>query len=161
MLEKVRQYKEFVFIFLFIFILNSLINFSPGDDEYFKNISKTMSLYDFIYMRYTIWSGRVFADSILYLIMDENIWIWRILNSIIIFMLPIAIVRIFSMKISFKYFLIAFCSICCISFNVISSGFLWVTGSINYSWPILLGILSSIIYTDILFNKTHKLKRKY
>lgn len=71
MREKVNMpFLIFVYIILYLAHLKiSLVNGS--DDTWFADASKHTGYIEWISMRYITWSGRLFPDTILYVLLDE------------------------------------------------------------------------------------------
>lgn len=151
--------------FLLFFIINLLIltksNYiDGGDDLFFYESSLKYSIKDFLIHRYNNWSGRVIPDFLALLFNNQLKNIWTIVNSIMMTLLGILF---------YQYFLILNPKInqlkrkiiapsVCLSFlfinrSIISPSFIWLTGSINYLWPIVLFLIIFYPYFFYIINK--------
>lgn len=140
------------------------VTITSGDDEWFSAILDNNfngSLLAYLKERYTGWTGRIVIESIMVPMFAYNLWIWRILNTIMSVILAVGIYKLIpntyikQLTIS-KKLLIK--SIICISIfslpnEVFSSAISWITGSYNYLWPMACGILSILPFKYALFNE--------
>lgn len=143
---EIMKYAILFFILYFIHFVVDLV----GDDLWFSDVSSRYSLLDYIITRYQGWTGRIFPEFLLYTILDQFVWLWRILNPLMIMLLAYGLVRIVKSKVEFKDVLIAFITLGFFSVSILSNGFFWITGTFNYSWPIALGLISMIPYADMV-----------
>jgi hypothetical protein len=137
--------------YIVILVGHLLIVPFQGDDTYYATVSDHYSLHEWLTSRYLTWSGRLFPDAMSYILLDEKVWLWRILNSLIILLLSYSIVRIIKKEITLKDILIAVITLGYIHQGVLSSGFFWITGSLNYLWPIAFGLFAMIPFSDRIF----------
>lgn len=131
----------------------------PGDDLFYKTASQKYSILEWIKIRYLEWSGRLIPDILSYYILDGKVWVWRILNPLIILLLAFSVVRIIKEKVSIKDVLLVIFAFGYIHQGVLSSGFFWITGSLNYLWPITFGLFAMIPLADKVFRDKKKLDR--
>jgi hypothetical protein len=82
--DKTNGYYPFMIFGLIFFIAQCFIVLYPGDDTYFVDaVSKSKSLVDFVAVRYKIWSGRLAPEFAIGLFSLMNLWIWRMVNTIV------------------------------------------------------------------------------
>lgn len=137
---------------------------TPGDDEWFSAILNDAfngNLMDYLYHRYTSWTGRIVIESIMVPMFGYNLWIWRILNTIMTVILAFGIYKLIPYKYvdkitASKRLLIK--SVICISiFTIHKDVFLtaisWITGSFNYLWPVSCALLVILPFKNALFNE--------
>ncbi|MBP3040653.1 hypothetical protein J9303_14270 [Bacillaceae bacterium Marseille-Q3522] len=153
MSHKKKSVISFSLLFLLIYLIHFFIVKVPGDDTWFSDISKQFTLMEYIKERYLGWSGRIFPEAMLYTLLNHRIWLWRILNSFFFIILAFSMVRIVKKEVRFFEVVIALVTLGYFSQAVLSSGFFWITGTINYLWPIALGFAGMIPYADWLFRK--------
>ena len=123
-----------------VFLYQLRFNFIEGsDDSWFALIKDKYSLADYLSLRYNTWSSRIFPETMLYYIFHIPINLWRMLNTSFIFLLATSIVRIFKGEIKIYNVVVVIILFGYSSFDVINSGFFWMTGSVNYLWPLALG----------------------
>lgn len=155
--SKYFNYYIYGLLFLICFLVMVGQNLRPydGDDMYhMKVVEKFGSAYNFMIQQYNEWNSRYFTSIIMAYVMDKNIWLWRILNSIVLFGLLYYIINIIKtiykpLKIEFLILVLMVLS----TFGLFSSGIhtqsvTWVTGSFNYLWP----ASALICYFYFLFN---------
>lgn len=154
----------YLILALMMFWIFTKVTITSGDDEWFSAIldkSFNGSLLAYLKERYTGWTGRIVIESIMVPMFAYNIWIWRILNTIMTIILALGIYKLIPDKYikqlsSSKKLLIK--SIICISIfslpdDVFSSAISWITGSYNYLWTMACGILSILPFKYALFNE--------
>ncbi|MCM3763508.1 DUF6056 family protein [Neobacillus niacini] len=141
----------FPLLYFFVYLYHLVVTKYQGDDIIFSKVSNDMTITQWLYTRYMEWSSRIFSDAMVYFILGERVWLWRIINPLLLIFLAIAIVRIWKRNFSFLEVLVALMLIGFFAQNVLSSGIFWITGSINYLWPIAFGMLAMIPYADKVF----------
>lgn len=90
------------------------------------------------------WTGRILLEFVMYLLLDSNIIIWKIINSFMMLLLSLGIYEFVAIdgNKNKKYFMIAaMISIFLLPINVFSTSITWITGSFNYLWPMALGMI--------------------
>lgn len=153
---KVVKSKWFFFVFLFIFllVLHSFMNFSNDDINFFSNQLDVMSWFDFIKMRYQIWTSRLLIEGLL-VYLSRTVFLWRIINSFVICLLVFSIDRlIFSER---KVSNLIFISLICFIYpywNMKEAGFCATT--LNYLWPLTFLVFSFIPLRDLWERKELK-----
>ena len=147
-----------------ILLVFSKSTITPGDDEWFSAILNDAfngNLMDYLHHRYINWTGRIIIESIMVPMFGYNLWVWRILNTIMTIILALGIYKLIPYKYvdkitATKRLLIK--SVICISiFTIHKDVFLtaisWITGSFNYLWPVACAILVMLPFKNALFNE--------
>ncbi len=148
--EKLFLSLKLVFIFFVIYLYHFIVKEFPGDDTYFKEMSNQYTLFDYLDFRYHQWTGRMTAEAALYIFLDGKVWLWRILNPLFIMLLAFTLCRLIKEKVTFNLFFMILFVIGYFSQSILSSGVLWITGSMVYLWPITLGLVSMIPFSDFV-----------
>lgn len=142
---------------------------TPGDDEWFSAILNDAfdgNLMDYLQHRYTSWTGRIVIESIMVPMFGCNLWLWRVLNTMMTVVLAFGIYRLIPYKYvdemtEGKRLLIK--SIICISiFTIQKDVFLtaisWITGSFNYLWPVSCALIVMLPFKNALFKENFNKK---
>jgi hypothetical protein len=128
-----------------------------GDDHWFQQVTPQYTFWSYVKWRYLGWSGRISVESILYFIFKDSGSTWKLINPLIITIFAYSISRIAIGNKMCKNNRIINYYICIgwlfISNAVIESSILWITGSINYIWPMTAGLLAIIPFRDALMKK--------
>ncbi|MGX7418983.1 DUF6056 family protein [Carnobacterium gallinarum] len=149
------QYFAWLIVFSLVVLYHFRFQMSPGsDDEWFANFHKQASFLTYLNSRFNVWSARIVPDAILFYIFLVPLTVWRILNSFFLVLLCRSIVRLFSPKASILSTLSVMCIIGFVSSSVINEGFFWITGSINYLWPLAMGIYVLVPLADYFYRET-------
>ena len=152
-------------IFILCFFIMAGQNFrleAGNDDLYHKQVvEKFGSAFNFMISQYENWNSRYFTSLVMAFVMDKNIWLWRILNTVmlcLLFIYSAKIVQCIYKLNSQKFYIIlfGFFSI----FALLPSGIWywsvnWVTGSFNYLWPAASLVISLYYLFNTLLNKQH------
>lgn len=155
--SKYFNYYIYGLLFLICFLVMAGQNFRlyDGDDvNHMGAVKRFGSAYEFMKAQYNNTNGRYFTSIIMVYVMDKNIWLWRILNSIVLFGLlyyVINIIKIIYKPVKIEFLIIALMVLS--TYGLFSSGIhtqsvTWVTGSFNYLWP----TSALICYFYFLFN---------
>ena len=87
----------YLILALMMFWIFTKVTITSGDDEWFSAIldkSFNGSLLAYLKERYTGWTGRIVIESIMVPMFAYNIWIWRILNTIMTIILALGIYKL-------------------------------------------------------------------
>lgn len=148
-----------VLILCFFIMLGQNLRTEPHDDIVHSNAVKQFgNAFNFMISQYENVNGRYFTSLVMAFVMDKNIWLWRVLNSIVLFGLIYYIYKLFSSIYNKKdkVFRIAFFGIFA-TFALLSSGIwtqsiTWVTGSFNYLWTTTALVILLYYILNYIFN---------
>lgn len=169
-LKTKRKHLPLVLFSIFFLLANCFVIPYEGDDTYFLETAKqSSSLLSYLQMRFMTWTGRLTSELLIGFFSLLNLWIWRIVNTIIgtyfVYLLGQILQKIYvhtsKARSDSKAFL--FNSFVCVSFFIIpisvtTRACSWYTGSFYYLWPTLCCLLALFPYLKALF--TEKLTRK-
>lgn len=141
----------YLILYIFLYLYHLVITLYPGDDIKYSQLSNSYTLLDWLSYRYFNWSGRMFPDALAYLLLDNEVWLWRLLNPLVLIILSYSIIRLIKKNVSFKDVIVAFLLVGFFAQNVLSSGVFWITGSLNYLWPITFAVIAMIPFADRVF----------
>ncbi|WP_086313922.1 hypothetical protein A5821_001471 [Enterococcus sp. 7F3_DIV0205] len=156
-MQKVIKSNKGYYLFyvgLFILALLYLLNFNVdmgSDDGWFMKVSREHTFWGFLQWRYDNWSARLFPEAMLYLIFLVPLFVHHVISASAWLLYSYSLVRLIVGTVSRKNFLVAFLSLGLINIWVMKDSIFWITGSINYLWPLALGLFSMIPYADNFF----------
>ena len=143
------------------------INYSDGDDAIFDDMVHSMPYFEYIKTRYLTWTGRIGAESLVYLLFSIGIWFWRFTNAIMVAALPMLILLIIKQlrpvgtaaeKESLWQALRLPLMICAgyLLMDIITCGHaaVWVNGSVFYTWSFVLALLCIFLHLKFLNSGT-------
>lgn len=142
------------YVGLFVLAVLYLTNFNvdmSSDDGWFMKISKDYSFLGFLQWRYNNWSARLFPEAVLYLIFFVPLFVHHLISACAWLLYSFSLVRIVVGTVSRKNFLVAFLSLGFLNILVMKDSIFWITGAINYLWPLGLGLFAMIPYADSFF----------
>lgn len=154
----------FIILFLGMLVLDSQVVLSTqNDDAYFTRLTREMSFSEFITFRYARWTGRLFTETAHYLIFSIPLIYWKILNATFVVLQAFGGAALlwgwrFWQRLD-RSDLIALWFLCMsigwIDYAILSTAVFWVTGSLDYLWPMAMCLLAlvpfaaRVVHTDI------------
>lgn len=158
-LNKILSMAPFFILLISMIILHRFEKMQPGDDYWFQQIPPKYTFFKYVEWRYFDWSGRVSVESVLYFIFKDSGELWKIINPIVITIFAYAISRIVLGRKEYqdRKNILLNSYICVgwlfISMAVLKASIFWMTGSINYLWPVTAGLLAIIPFRDALIKE--------
>lgn len=148
--------RAYLLFFLIILIIHHFFNFMNDDITFFSKALDNSSLFTFISGRYNTWSSRIIIESFL-VIISRNIYVWRILNSLVIVLLVYSIEELFCYKknniniimVMLLFFIYPY-------YQMAEAGFAATT--LNYLWPLTFLLYSFVPLKKIYINKEYNKK---
>ena len=145
-----KKYKLYFITFIVLVLIHLLIKTNTNDDIWFKNIiSNINDLPNYLLSRYNGWTSRLIIESILIILLKLPKIIWCLLNSFMIVLLIYSMGKLFS-KNKILFLLIGIYSF----IDMSSAG--WYATTLNYLWPLSLGLYSLIPIKNHLNNHKDK-----
>jgi len=142
--------------FVILILLNACVPFIPGDDFLYHfrfdfaapadrlKIDGISDLMHSIKHHYLVYNNRIFPHAILQTVLLLGKPMFNIINAACFLMLPYAVLSISQIKPKlnnyWKLFFLIFCFIWSFHFDLGMSYF-WTTGSVNYTWMLILQLL--------------------
>lgn len=153
----------FIFLLCFFIMIGQDYRLYPGNDDvfYIKAVKECGSALQFMIWEYERWNCRYFTYFAVGLVMGKNIWLWRILNTFVLFVMVVYTSGIFKSLYHFgikKNVVIlfgVFASFALLSSGVLTQGVTWVTGSFNYLWPASALVVSFYYLFNVYINKAN------
>ena len=121
-------------VFALFYALIRKVELNPGDDFVYQNIVNDRSFFEWLNELYQMWSGRVVLTGLLVHALNLPIFIWRLMNSLMFTLLVRFTSKLSSRSLYFKA--LVFALMILMPEAVLSSGAFWITGSLNYLWPV-------------------------
>ncbi|MDO4975329.1 MAG: DUF6056 family protein, partial [Alphaproteobacteria bacterium] len=149
-ISKSEYFPFIVFAFLLLFF-HACIRVGWADDEWFLNIANNENIFNFVMSRYYNWTSRAIIEFVLISIVRFP-FVWRILNAAITVLGAVSISKIFSYKNTKNINWIICALIFCTPMNLYNSAG-WIATTLNYSWPLFLGLFSILPIKKIIYNE--------
>jgi hypothetical protein len=119
------------------------------DDVFFSHALDDKGFREYLLFRYERWSGRLPIEAVLVLIINHMV-LWKVLNSLMLLLLCFSVGRLgFGQgtgPIAATGF--AYCLLLLMPSSVLWDSAWWVTGSINYLWPVALACYGALQFFD-------------
>lgn len=114
-----------------------------SDDFFFSQASRDSNTIEWLILRYNTWSSRTPIEYALITLINHKI-AWSVFNSLFIGLTFSCVAYLISTNtrqaaISALIFLVAL--MCSLKKGFLKDGAIWMTGSINYLWPVALSLL--------------------
>ncbi len=142
------NFKIYLILFLISLGVCLFLPVSWSDDSVFQNKVSNTDLFSFIQG-----SARPFTDSFTYIFSKYN-FLWRLINPLLMILLPYGISELFSFKLSVKETVVFFLCLVYPTMVIVDAGFIATT--LNYLWPVTFGILSLLPLKKLIFNEDVK-----
>lgn len=166
-----KRLKELAFILfigvvLFSILIMLTVRIPGSDDTIFQQmIAPYPSVIDWVSYRYQNWSGRIFAESFVYIFSSIPLFFWQAV-SIIFYAIFTAIIFMYYRLFDDNHnkqkdtimLILAFCLPFLINTDVLRSGMFWVTGSMNYFWIATLGLVG--FYPIAYYASNHRIPHR-
>ena len=148
-----KKYVYYVCLFIFVFALHLFMRPGEADDLWFIN-NYTGNPLSFAYMRYMQWSSRFLIEMVLVFIASLPLIVWKVLDTLMIVLLFYSGNKLLNIKnrkiLIFEIFLIMI-----LPWKVFGETG-WIATTLNYTWPITLGLYG---FSILLEEKTNFLKQ--
>jgi hypothetical protein len=154
-LEKLSNNKHSAFIVLLIclIMLHVVINLDYGDDLQFSKVLSGNNIFQWTFVRYETWSSRIVVDFVMAFVLGVNSILWKIVDIAMIIILALSMSKLFIEDKNNNWIIVAFLALYPLK-DMRSAG--WGTTTINYLWPLALGMYSLVVCIKIL--KEEKVK---
>lgn len=112
-----------------------------GDDAMYLQAMREHTLAGYLYDRYRIWSGRTLIDGAT-LVLLQHVWVWRVLTMAMLLVVFRFAVRFARAQDRPQVIVFACTCLALLPRDVMADSVWWMTGSMNYLWPLAAGLLA-------------------
>ena len=157
--EKIDRNKSnntpFIILLIMLVVIHCIIKLNYGDDLFFEKVLNENKLFPWVIDRYNTWSSRVIVESVLVIVMKFGAVFWKVLNIASLMLLAVSISKLLVEENARRYNWIIVALVLAYPFKDMSTAG-WAATTINYTWPLSLGLYSLIIVKKILKNENIK-----
>jgi len=151
-------------LFIIIFSIQHNVKIEAGDDVVYKEAFHDIdSALEFSNSFLTKWGGRILIHLLLGVVLNQNIVVFKILNTLCILALVYIIVKIAKLlysnvdkKEENKMIIFTTSLFVLLPIAVMSSSVFWISGAFNYLWPTLALGICLIPFIKVLMDKEIK-----
>lgn len=147
----VGQYYPFLLFFV-LMILMHLVMGVNGDDIRYAKVLSNQTLVDYISYRYYNWSSRVLIESILIVLVRQNMILWEIIDCVLYTVGVYYVIRIFNRKNSTHIALLGVLLFLMYPFHEMATAG-WMATTLNYLWPFSFAMISAIPLINMSYGK--------
>lgn len=141
LLEK-RDWGPFVLLGVFMLIMHVGTKIF-SDDQVFSQVLQNQDLLTYWGHTTQGWSSRIFITPVMILLCSGNIWIWRILDTLVMVLLGVTISKLFVKERTEATNYVVCCLVLIYPFwHMMSAG--WIATTINYSIPLTLLLYAAL-----------------
>lgn len=170
--KKVHSVGLLVLLYAGCLLVLSFIGYSDGDDAFFLEYCSSMGLVEYLRWRYAEWTGRMVSEAIMHIFFNMDLWVWRIVNAGMLVALPVALAslkkrvvpdgaelseddrnRSLLVSLIMAILFYAFLDIKAFGYSAI-----WITGSMNYLWPMVCGVVTLAVVAQVAFDVANENK---
>lgn len=173
MTRKKWEWKKFHSVILLVLMyvvclaVLSMIGYSDGDDTFFLEYCGSMGFFEYLSWRYETWTGRIISEGLMHIFFNLDLWVWRIVNAVILVALPVSLANLknkvkgtedeWSENDSNRNLLVnlimAIFTYLLLDINAFGYSAIWITGSMNYLWPMVCGIVALCVVAEAAFDE--------
>ena len=99
MRETSKKVLFWALMFFGAFLLLTQVGYSDGDDAFFYQYTHEMGFFEYLSWRYQTWVGRMSGEAMVYIAFSLGIWFWRIVNAMMLVLLPCGVLKLAEQKI--------------------------------------------------------------
>ncbi len=170
--KKVHSVGLLVLLYAGCLLVLSFIGYSDGDDAFFLEYCSSMGLVEYLRWRYAEWTGRMVSEAIMHIFFNMDLWVWRVVNAGMLVALPVALAslkkrvvpdgaelseddrnRSLLVSLIMAILFYAFLDIKAFGYSAI-----WITGSMNYLWPMVCGVVTLAVVAQVAFDVANENK---
>lgn len=151
-IKKIYQSDNFpIYVFLVIVTIIHVSVRKYGDDSIFSTCCENTDFFSYIIERYQTWSSRIIIEISFVLFCEFlPMWIWKVINIAMFYLLAHSISELFVEKDKRKYNSIICLLLLCIPFSVLNSAG-WIATMNCYLW-----VAATALYSLIVIKKIYK-----
>lgn len=144
--------ENFPFLLLFLYIcLLHIFMIICGDDLSFQSSLNNQSFKSFLIFRYDNWTSRLIIEGAMVLLLKVGFLLWKVLDIIIYMLLAYSISELFNKNKTKDWdILLVFLIVLYPIKDMSTAG--WTATSMNYIWPLSLGLYSLISIKKVISN---------
>ena len=147
----VGQYYPFLLFFALMLLMHLVMGVN-GDDIRYAKVLSNQTLVDYISYRYYNWSSRILIESILIVLVRQNMILWEIIDCIIYTVAVYYVIKVFNRKNSTHIALLGVLLFLMYPFHEMATAG-WMATTLNYLWPFSFAMISAIPLINLLYDK--------
>lgn len=152
----IKKYYPLIILFMIIAAFNICINIEHADFLWFLEKAKNTNIFDYLSNRYFTWTSRLLIEFVLVGILKfKYTLIFKIVNTLVMFFIPVLIIKIFCKDKSIKTQFLVISLYLCYNFRLMDTAG-WYATFINYMWPLLCLLVGLIPIKNYIDNKKEK-----
>jgi hypothetical protein len=155
----------FLALLLLMLAVNWRVGYYPNnDDAYYLRLVQEKSFTEFVSWQYLTWTGRLFSAILHYVIFSLPIVLWKFLNTGMILLLTFSISLLlfgwgfWNRLDRASYVTLWFLCVLLgwLKHTVLELAVFWVTGSLDYLWPLVLAAFAMVPFVERAFHSGSK-----
>ncbi len=147
----VGQYYPFLLFFALMLLMHLVMGVN-GDDIRYAKVLTNQTLVDYISYRYYNWSSRIVIESILIVLVRQNMIIWEIIDCVLYTVAVYYVIKVFNRKNSTHIALLGVLLFLMYPFHEMATAG-WIATTLNYLWPFSFAMISAIPLINLLYGK--------
>lgn len=131
-------YGGMLLVAIFMFFLHMFTRPWLHDDQLFYEAFQQEGVLNYLQMRYTTWTSRLFSDFVFICVSQLPFWVWMVCDTLMYVFIYMSAHSLFELKEKDNIF--AAMAICCYVFlQMASAG--WIITSLTYTWSLAAGMI--------------------
>lgn len=147
----VGQYYPFLLFFVLMLLMHLVMGVN-GDDIRYAKVLSNQTLVDYISYRYYNWSSRILIESILIVLVRQNMILWEIIDCALYTVAVYYVIKVFNRRNSTHIALLGVLLFLMYPFHEMATAG-WIATTLNYLWPFSFAMISAIPLINLLYDK--------
>ena len=147
----VKDYYPFILFFVLMFVLHLIMGLNGDDVKYIKVLSN-QNLFDFLQHRYEFWSSRLVIESIMVVLVRQNMILWKVFDSVLYTIGVYYLIKLINHKNSKHIALLGVLLFLMYPFHEMATAG-WIATTLNYLWCFSFAMISTIPLINNLYGK--------
>ena len=147
----VGQYYPFLLFFVLMLLMHLVMGVN-GDDIRYAKVLSNQTLVDYISYRYYNWSSRILIESILIVLVRQNMILWETIDCVLYTVAVYYVIKVFNRRNSTHIAFLGVLLFLMYPFHEMATAG-WIATTLNYLWPFSFAMISAIPLINLLYDK--------
>ena len=147
----IGQYYPFLLFFVLMLLMHLVMGVN-GDDIRYAKVLTNQTLVDYITYRYYNWSSRILIESILIVLVRQNMILWETIDCVLYTVAVYYVIKVFNRRNSTHIALLGVLLFLMYPFHEMATAG-WIATTLNYLWPFSFAMISAIPLINLLYDK--------
>lgn len=147
----IYDYYPFILFFVLMLLMHLIMGVN-GDDIRYAKVLSNQTVVDYITYRYNNWSSRIIIESVLIVLVRQNMILWEIIDCILYTVGVYYAIKLFNYKNSKHIAFLGILLFLMYPFHEMASAG-WMATTLNYLWCFSFAMIASIPLINLLYGE--------